>query len=133
MRWIIGGLTGLAMALATSVAADPVEEGRQLFRDYCVTCHGMEAVGDGPMTQVLTISPPDLTRLTADSDGVFPVSRVVARIDGRMPVLGHGGPMPVFGDLFDGEAGALGSETGAPILTSRSMVAVVEYLKTLQR
>ena len=133
MRWIVGGLTGLAMALATSVAADTVEEGRQLFRDYCVTCHGMEAVGDGPMTQVLTISPPDLTRLTADSDGVFPVSRVVARIDGRMPVLGHGGPMPVFGDLFDGEAGALDSETGAPILTSRSMVAVVEYLKTLQR
>ncbi|WP_424964958.1 MULTISPECIES: c-type cytochrome [unclassified Dinoroseobacter] len=133
MRWIIGGLAGMTLALATGAVADPVDEGRQLFRDYCVTCHGMEAVGDGPMTQVLTISPPDLTRLGADNDGVFPVSRVVARIDGRMPVLGHGGPMPVFGDLFDGEAGALDSETGAPILTSRSMVAVVEYLKTLQR
>ncbi|MEM1077509.1 MAG: cytochrome c [Pseudomonadota bacterium] len=133
MRFIFCGLTGLVFVLASGALADPVNEGRQLFRDYCVTCHGMEAVGDGPMTQVLTISPPNLTRLSEDNDGVFPISRVVARIDGRMPVLGHGGPMPVFGDLFDGEAGALDSETGAPILTSRSMVAVVEYLKTLQR
>jgi len=124
-----------AIALTTTVAqaaAQDRDAGRQIFRDYCVTCHGMEARGDGPMTQVLTISPPDLTKLTADNNGVFPVSRVVARIDGRMPVLGHGGPMPVFGDLFEGQSGALDSEDGAPILTSQPMVDVVTYLRDLQ-
>lgn len=120
-------------ALAMPAAAQSVDEGRQIFRDYCVTCHGMEARGDGPMTLALTITPPDLTRLSTDNDGVFPVSRVVARIDGRMPILGHGGPMPIFGDLFDGESGALDSETGAPILTSAAMVSVVAYLESFQR
>lgn len=132
MRELLFGLGAAAMLLCGPGLADPVDEGRQLFRDYCVTCHGMEGRGDGPMTQVLTIAPPDLARLSVDNDGVFPVSRVVARIDGRMPILGHGGPMPVFGDLFDGEAGVLDSETGAPILTSRAMVAVVAYLESLQ-
>jgi mono/diheme cytochrome c family protein len=125
-----------AMALTTTVAEGAAQDhdaGRQIFRDYCVTCHGMEGRGDGPMTQVLTINPPDLTKLSTDNNGVFPVSRVVARIDGRMPVLGHGGPMPVFGDLFEGQSGALDSETGAPILTSQPMVDVVTYLKDLQR
>lgn len=118
---------------AGDALAQDVDAGRQVFRDYCVTCHGMEGRGDGPMTQVLTIAPPDITRLSADNNGVFPVSRVVAQIDGRVPVLGHGGPMPIFGPVFDGQAGALDSETGAPILTSETMVDVVSYLETLQR
>ena len=125
-----------ALALATSIAqaaAQDRDAGRQVFREYCVTCHGMEARGDGPMTQVLTINPPDLTQLTSDNNGVFPVSRVIARIDGRMPVLGHGGPMPVFGDLFEGQSGVLDSEAGAPILTSQPMVDVVTYIQNLQR
>lgn len=115
-----------------SVAQD-ADAGRQTFRTYCVTCHGMEGRGDGPMTQVLTIVPPDLTRLTSDNEGTFPISRVVARIDGRMPLLGHGGPMPVFGDLFEGESSLLDSETGAPIMTSQTMVDVVSYIEGLQR
>ena len=129
-------LTFAALAMVASAAeaaAQDHDAGRQIFREYCVTCHGMEARGDGPMTQVLTINPPDLTQLTTDNNGVFPVSRVIARIDGRMPVLGHGGPMPVFGDLFEGQSGVLDSEAGAPILTSQPMVDVVTYLKDLQR
>jgi mono/diheme cytochrome c family protein len=131
-RTMIAGLVMLALG-SGAAAAQSVEAGRQVFRDFCVTCHGMEARGDGPMTQVLTILPPDLTRLTADSGGTFPVSEIVARIDGRMPVLGHGGPMPLFGPVFDGEAGALDSETGAPILTSQTMVDLVSYLESIQR
>ncbi|WP_425092062.1 c-type cytochrome [Tropicimonas sp. S265A] len=122
-----------AILTVTPVVVQASEVGRQVFRDYCVTCHGMEGRGDGPMTQVLTIQPPDITRLSADNDGVFPISRVVAQIDGRVPVLGHGGPMPIFGPVFEGQAGALDSETGTPILTSETMVEVVEYLKSLQR
>ncbi len=109
------------------------EAGRQIFRDYCVTCHGMEGRGDGPMTQVLTIAPPDISMLRAGNDGVFPVSVVVAKVDGRVPVLGHGGPMPIFGPVFEGKAGALDSETGAPILTSETMVDLVAYLESMQR
>ncbi|MDJ0858220.1 MAG: c-type cytochrome [Dinoroseobacter sp.] len=128
---MIAALIPLLMGAAPAVSQD-AEAGRQIFRDYCVTCHGMEGRGDGPMTQVLTIAPPDISRLTDDNNGVFPVSNVVAKVDGRVPVLGHGGPMPIFGPVFEGKAGALDSETGAPILTSETMVDLVAYLETLQ-
>ena len=133
MRVVLSVAAIAFTATVAQAAAQDRDAGRQVFREYCVTCHGMEGRGDGPMTQVLTINPPDLTRLTADNKGIFPVSRVVARIDGRMPVLGHGGPMPVFGDLFEGQSGVLDSETGAPILTSQPMVDVVAYIQDLQR
>ncbi|MDJ0992213.1 MAG: c-type cytochrome [Dinoroseobacter sp.] len=129
---MIVALIPLLMGAAPAVSQD-ADAGRQIFRDYCVTCHGMEGRGDGPMTQVLTIAPPDISRLTDDNNGVFPVSNVVAKVDGRVPVLGHGGPMPIFGPVFEGKAGALDSETGAPILTSETMVDLVAYLETLQR
>jgi len=136
MRHAILAAALIGLAPCAALAQDQLSEidaGRQVFRDFCVTCHGMEGRGDGPMTQVLTIAPPDLTRLQSDNGGVFPVSHVVARIDGRIPVLGHGGPMPIFGPVFEGQAGALDSETGAPILTSAMMVDVVRYLESLQR
>lgn len=130
---LLSALSAAFLVSAMPLAAQDRDAGRQTFRDYCVTCHGMEGRGDGPMTQVLTIAPPDLSLLSDSNGGTFPVSRVVARIDGRVPVLSHGGPMPVFGDLFDGESGALDSEAGAPILTSKTMVDLVSYLEDLQR
>ncbi|MFZ1728108.1 MAG: cytochrome c, partial [Albidovulum sp.] len=74
-----------------------------------------------------------LTALAATNAGVFPVARVVARIDGRQPLVSHGSPMPVFGPYFEGEPVMLAAETGQPILTSQPVADLVAYLETLQK
>ncbi len=124
---LVGALTAQA-----SVAQD-ADTGAQIYARYCATCHGAEAAGNGPMAPALVLQPPDLTRLTARNDGVFPMTRVVMRIDGRDPLVSHGSPMPVYGDFFEGDDLSLRAETGQPILTSPAVVDLVAYLQGLQQ
>ncbi|MCA0928986.1 c-type cytochrome [Ruegeria profundi] len=121
---------GTLMA-TTQAAAQDVGEGAELYRHFCATCHGIDAAGQGPMAGVLLIPPPDLTKL-ANEDGVFPTARVVARIDGRDPLVSHGSPMPVYGPYFDGQDTSMKTPEGQPILTSQPIVDLVAYLETLQ-
>ncbi|CUH47139.1 c-type cytochrome [Ruegeria atlantica] len=118
-------------ALASQTMAQNVETGAELYQHYCATCHGIDATGHGPMAGVLVIQPTDLTQL-ASGDGVFPTARVVARIDGRVPLVSHGSPMPVYGPYFDGQDTTMKTQDGQPILTSQPIVDLVAYLETLQ-
>jgi len=119
---------GLAPAQQTG---DPTA-GAQFYALYCATCHGAQATGDGPTAELMTLQPPDLTRLAAANDGVFPTGRVVRQIDGRDPVLAHGSPMPVFGPFFEGEDTAIKTPAGQPILTSRPVADLVAWLLAIQ-
>ena len=123
----------IAIALtAGAVDAQDVEFGRTLFQGYCATCHGSDARGDGPMSAILEVLPADLTALAADNEGVFPVARAVMRIDGRDALLAHGGPMPLFGEFFEGEDVTIKAETGQPIFTSRAIADLLAWLRTIQ-
>ncbi len=121
---------GLA-TMATQAVAQDVDTGAELYQHYCATCHGIDATGHGPMAGVLVIQPTDLTQL-AGEDGVFPTARVVARIDGRDPLVSHGSPMPVYGPYFEGQDTSMKTPDGQPILTSQPIVDLVAYLETLQ-
>ncbi|MEW2917649.1 cytochrome c [Ruegeria sp. ANG10] len=116
---------------AAQVAAQDVDTGAELYQHYCATCHGIDATGHGPMAGILVIQPVDLTKL-AGEDGVFPTARVVARIDGRDPLVSHGSPMPVYGPYFDGQDTSMKTSEGQPILTSQPIVDLIAYLETLQ-
>lgn len=118
---------------AGATLADDSQEGAALFLEHCAACHGADADGNGPMAGVMTIKPTDLTRLSAGNDGVFPVERVIKRIDGRDPLVSHGSPMPVYGHFFEGGAAALKTHTGQPIITSRTISDIVAYLKEVQQ
>lgn len=123
-----------ALAATPALAAEPDPIlGMALYLDYCAVCHGMDATGAGPMADVLVMPPDDLTRLAADNGGTFPTFRVVQRIDGRDPMLSHGGDMPLFGQLFDFPDGAIAAETGQPIVTAQSIVDIVGWLRRVQR
>lgn len=129
--WIIAA--GLALGAGMAGAQD-VEEGRFLYMAYCAACHGAEGLGDGRMAELLTIEPTNLTELAARNGGAFPTFEVVRQIDGRMPLLAHGGDMPVFGRWFEGTGPevALATEAGQPVLVPRAMADLVVYLETLQ-
>ena len=121
-----------AVFLASQAPAQDAENGGHLYLRHCATCHGIEATGQGPMAGVLVIQPTDLTKL-AGANGVFPRARVVARIDGRDPLVSHGSPMPVYGPFFEGQDTAIKTNDGQPILTSQPIVDLVAYLETLQK
>ncbi|ABG31656.1 cytochrome C [Roseobacter denitrificans] len=126
-------ILGVALSIcAGAAAAQDVENGAQIYARHCATCHGADAQGGGPMAPVLVLQPPDLTALSARNDGVFPMTRVVMRIDGRDPLVSHGSPMPIYGDFFVGDDLSLRTESGQPILTSPAVADLVAFLQGLQ-
>ncbi len=120
------------LPIATPALAQDAARGADLFQAYCATCHGPEGRGDGPMMPALNLMPPDLTGI-AREEGQFPVEWMVVRIDGRNEILAHGGPMPVWGDFFEGGKDvAIPTETGQLIMTSQPIADLVTWLAGIQ-
>lgn len=125
-------LAMIAVLCAAPVWAQDAERGADLYGAHCAVCHGVSARGDGPMAAALTVPMPDLTELAAG--GVLPLLDVVARIDGRVQLPSHGGPMPVYGGWFEGDGAdvALAGPGGQPVLVSRPIADLVAYLQEVQ-
>jgi len=76
-------------------------EGPELFRAYCATCHGLDGRGNGPAAEALKTKPADLTALTRNSHGQFPMAKVRDTITGDSVVAAHGSrEMPIWGPVF---------------------------------
>ena len=102
--------------------------GSYLFRNYCASCHGTSALGDGPLGGVMRRRPANLTEMAKRNGGVYPSELAYRVIDGRQPQRGHGGPdMPVWGDAF------LRSIDGGSAEAVRLKIeALVSYLESVQ-
>ncbi len=122
---IVLSCSGTAFAGQASTAAS----GSGLFTNYCASCHGPQAKGDGPMTAVLQVKPADLTTIAKRNGGKFPSDIVFRTIDGRNPVKGHGGQgMPVWGNAF------LRADGGATPEVIRARIdSLVRYLESIQQ
>ena len=108
-------------ALAESDRERLIERGKKAYLIYCSNCHGPDSTGNGPVAQLLTVPPSDLTLLYRQEDEEFPYERVYHAIDGRKAVKGHGAKdMPIWGDAFGGERAIRINE-------------LVHYLETLQK
>ena len=107
--------------------------GQQAYMTFCATCHGTLAVGDGPLSEMITDKVADLTLLSANNHGEFPMLRVIHIIDGRTGLRGHGGPMPVYGELFKDEAADFYGPYGAEAVIRGRMLALALYLESIQK
>jgi len=106
--------------------AKRVARGKELFAQYCVSCHGIDGKGGGPTVPALKIAPPDLTRLSRD--GKFDRAYEATWIDGTRAVAAHGtNEMPVWGRFF-GKAAERGGESG----TNNDIQSLVTYLESIQ-
>ena len=126
----------LALVCGGASAAQEADKlvGQELFLTHCWQCHGLDATGTGPMAEMLAIDTPDLTRLASRNDGVFPTEAVARKIDGRTPLLAHGGEMPIFGPFLDSDQFvALSTLSGQPMMTGLPLANVVVYLESLQQ
>jgi len=75
--------------------------GEMEYLSNCASCHGKDAKGDGPVAEVLTVKPTDLTMIAKKTDGKFPQEHVYKVIDGRYMIRPHGiRMMPVWGHRF---------------------------------
>ena len=84
----------------TAVATSPAS-GSEMFKQYCATCHGIDAKGHGPAVPALKVPPPDLTVLARNNHGKYPSTRVYTAIRGDVSVAAHGSKdMPVWGLIF---------------------------------
>jgi len=78
-----------------------IPSGRQMFTDYCASCHGPDGKGLGPVATLLRKVPPDLTILTKTHGGIFPRERVTQVIQFGPGIPAHGSTdMPVWGPIF---------------------------------
>ncbi len=110
-------------------ATDPIASGRASYEAHCMSCHGPDGTGTGELVGDLNVLPADLTLLSSNNDGTFPLDKVIATIDGREEVRGHGTrEMPVWGNIWS-------EEDGTPLpedVVQQRINELVEYLRSIQ-
>ncbi len=75
--------------------------GKQTYTQYCASCHGIDARGDGPAAVVLKTPPPDLTTLAQRHGGKFPHEYVFDVLRFGTRIVSHGSSdMPIWGPIF---------------------------------
>lgn len=100
--------------------------GQEMYVNYCASCHGKSAKGDGPAAKALKVPPTDLTLLTKKNGGKFPSDHIAAILAGS-DVPAHGSAeMPVWGTLFHRMSGGHDSEVQLRISN------LTHYLESMQ-
>jgi len=119
-------------ARASSLDEPLLESGAGLYLQYCASCHGVAARGDGPAAAALHEPPTDLTRLGERYGQPLPMERLAALVDGRTAVAAHGSrEMPVWGEqLYAGDRPESPARAAA---RSGTILLILEYLDTQQR
>lgn len=135
---MIAGAEAVAAATATGkpLVSEGIslELGRRDFNNYCAACHGVDAKGDGSLAEFLTLTVPDITKLSKLNAGQFPAERVREVIDGRADVKVHGmRDMPVWGDWFNAEAIAPDMDKEARELVVQDRIqSLINYIDSVQ-
>lgn len=117
---------------ATGGPAGLLSTGAGDYARLCASCHGPEGRGDGPAAAGLASRPADLTRIARRAGGTYPRLQVMSRIYGY--TMGSSDShMPQFGDLLEGPSVLYDPGDGIETPTPARLVALQQYLETLQR
>lgn len=105
-----------------------VPPGKQIYKDYCASCHGADGKGHGPVARSLRKVPPDLTTLAKQHGGTFPAEYVTNVLRFGLGFSAHGSSeMPVWGPIFQYE------EHYNEAAVRQRIKNLCEYLESLQR
>ena len=111
------------------VTAKPTSasSGKEMYTNYCASCHGQDAKGTGPAAEALKVPPADLTLLAHKNNGKYPSDRVASVLRGQANLAAHGNAeMPVWGPIFWKMSG--GREGDVALRVSN----LTKYLESLQ-
>lgn len=127
-------LAAISALALPGVAAAQTTAGEIEYQQACAACHGVEAHGDGPVAEYMSVPVPDLTKIAERRNGAFPYQELMQMIDGRNAERQsgpHGTSMPVWGDRFmldSGSANPIENE----INTLGRISSLVDYIYSLQ-
>jgi mono/diheme cytochrome c family protein len=135
-RTAVAVLATLILAVPTlPLAADKFDIGKREYDGSCAVCHGANGKGKTSFAELLQVGLPDLTTLSRNNGGVFPITYVYNVIDGREALKAHGTrDMPIWGRQFPLRAAPEFDEYAyEPELYARGRIlAVIDYLYRLQ-
>ena len=130
------GLT-LLIVLCLGITGAAAEEeliGASEYRISCLSCHGVGGKGNGPMAEFLKVTPSDLTVISKNNDGVFPLDQVYRMIDGRQGVTGHGDrDMPIWGARYQRQDAEMYGPFGGDEVVRLRILELVYYIQSIQQ
>jgi len=134
-RTIVAAATLAFVAACVSTGTQerslPQMSGMEMYEQLCSSCHGVEGHGNGPVSSLIKIGVPDLTRIAQRDGGEFPTEDVRRTIDGRWDRRAHGArDMPVWGWQFY-DSGATDDASERAIVDSM-IDRLVNYLRSIQ-
>lgn len=120
-------------AVTAQTVNDP---GKIEFANNCAACHGIDGKGNGPLGNLLQRSPPDLTLLAKNNNGVLPMNRLYEVMAGE-GVPSHGSrDMPIWGkEYLVEESQRLREARGAydaPAVVRARILTLLEYVARIQ-
>ena len=143
LKWLM--IAGLAVGLAGAAQAEDSDIGKAEFQSSCASCHGIDAKGKGPVSDLLKVPPPDLTVLARNNNGVFPTNAVYETINGMKTVPAHGTrEMPIWGERFNPIINLphavdpsywklAGPEQSPEVVVRTRILVVIDYLNRIQQ
>jgi mono/diheme cytochrome c family protein len=126
-----GFILGLLFIGQSIAYAADANTGKEMYNQYCSSCHGQDGRGSGAVSAFLKVKVPDLTLLKKQNKGIYPMDKVMFAIDGRRKLRSHGDPaMPVWGESFSAE---VKDPKSVEVTVGLKEKAIAEYVATLQR
>ena len=140
VRTVLIAVPSLLFSISNVQALDEAAQLRLGENEYvssCAACHGANAKGAGPVAEVLSTKPSDLTKITKKFNGQFPTQHIYRVIDGRDMINPHGDKqMPIWGYRYTSEAHELASSVRHDVdtraLVFGRIMSLVGYLESIQ-
>lgn len=121
-------LSGQTQLKKVPIPITRANDGAEMYRSYCASCHGADGKGAGPAAPALTEAIPDLTKLAQANEGPFPTQSVLMTL-GRVRGSGaHGSEeMPIWGDVFRSSSGGADE-----LIVQMRLYNLTRYLESIQ-
>ncbi len=129
---LIGQGTGITQTKDKTLKVVPPpysqpDSGKQMYKDYCAACHGMEGKGNGPAVEFLKAPPPDLTIMGKGHDDMYVTNHVRTVLRFGTENKAHGTlDMPLWGQMFN----ALNNNDAVVTLRISNLC---EYVQSIQQ
>ena len=133
-RLALGTVSLLISVSVVHAQSGKVDFGKREYISNCANCHGVDGKGNGPYSDLLKKSPPNLTTLSKNNGGIFPMDRLYQSITGDN-IKAHGSrDMPIWGMEYRVEAANryMESSYDPDAYVRVRVLALLEYLYRLQ-